>query len=114
MKNKGIDRQTTVKYSLLQIFYWAQSSAVFVFSGKYLQSAGLINSQIGIFLAFSNILTFVLSGFLAVMMDRAVKGASRRISIVLLITQLGLSIAIDIREILEEECVNLILVLMIS
>ena len=94
MKNKGNDRQTTVKYSLLQIFYWAQSSAVFVFSGKFLQSAGLINSQIGIFLAFSNILTFALSGCLAVIMDRAEKGASRRISILLLLTQLGLSIAI--------------------
>ena len=94
MKNKENDRQTTVKYSLLQIFYWAQSSAVFVFSGKYLQNAGLINGQIGIFLAFSNILTFALSGCLAVIMDRAEKGSSRRISIVLLLTQLGLSIAI--------------------
>lgn len=63
-------RKTTWIYYILQILYWSESSIVFVYCGAFLQQCGLNNAQIGAFLAAANILCFILSNVLAVVIDR--------------------------------------------
>ena len=69
------DRKIRIQYALLQCFYWAQAAASVSFASFYLRELGFSKSAMGIMLAVSNLLGFLLPNVLGGYIDRGVIGS---------------------------------------
>ena len=63
-------RTLTIKYALLQSLYWMVFCSIYGFSSLFLLSRNFENQDIGLILAFSNILSVILQPALGTVVDR--------------------------------------------
>lgn len=67
MGNK--QRLFNIEYAIVQAFYWASFCVAVSYAVVYMQYRGFSNSQLGLVMAFGNILGFIISPLLASMID---------------------------------------------
>ena len=77
--------RATFHYSLIQGLFWALYCALVCFSSVYLLEKGFSNSQIGIFISLSSVLSALLQPVAAARADRMVRFTLRQITALLLV-----------------------------
>lgn len=81
----------TIKYTLIQGSYWACYCAIVTFSSVYLLAQGFSNSQIGLVISVSGILSAILQPVISGMADRLRKLSLRQFAALLVLLQAGAS-----------------------
>ena len=66
-----MDKQLNIKYTLIQIFYYASICAMFGYASVFLLSKNFSNSEIGMILALGNTLAVVAQPLIAVVADKS-------------------------------------------
>ena len=64
-------RAANIEYALVQGFYWMGFCVSVSFAAVFLQNKGYSNSQLGLVMAAGNVFGFLLSPFLASVVDTA-------------------------------------------
>lgn len=80
----NLTKQLTIKYSLLQSTYWISQCIIGGFAAVFLRSKSFNNSQIGIVLSLSLVLSVILQLLIATFADKTKKVALRTIVIALM------------------------------
>lgn len=81
-------RSATPHYTLIQGFYWIVYCILVSFSSVYLLDRGFLNSQIGILLSTSSILSAIIQPFAATRADKMKKLSLRQLSSLLVLVML--------------------------
>lgn len=82
----------TVKYTLIQGSYWGVYCAIVTFSSVYLLAQGFSNSQIGLVISVSGILSAILQPVISGMADRLKRLSLRQFAALLVLIQAGVSV----------------------
>lgn len=90
-------RQLTIKYALLQSTYWISECIIYSFAAIYLQFRNFNNTQIGIVLSLSAILSIILQPVVSAFADKSKTKTVRNIILVLLIIVFAFAILLNIR-----------------
>lgn len=89
-------RQLTIKYALLQSTYWISECIIYSFAAVYLQYKNFNNTQIGIVLSLSAIISIILQPVVSSFADKSKKKTVRNIILTLLLIVFAFAILLNI------------------
>jgi PPP family 3-phenylpropionic acid transporter len=89
-------RQLTIKYAFLQSTYWISHCIFYSFAAVFLQYKNFSNTQIGIVLSLSAILSIILQPLVSAFADKSKKKTVRGIILTLLLIVLSLAVILNI------------------
>lgn len=89
-------RSLTIKYALLQSTYWISECIIYSFAAIYLQYKNFNNTQIGIVLSLSAILSIILQPVVSAFADKSKKKTVRNIILILLLIVFTFAIILNI------------------
>ncbi|NLJ96662.1 MAG: MFS transporter [Clostridiales bacterium] len=90
-------RKLTIKYALLQSTYWISQCTIYSFAAIYLQYRNFNNTQIGIVLSLSAILSIILQPVVSAFADKSKKKTVRNIILILLLIAFASAILLNIK-----------------
>ncbi|NLL73374.1 MAG: MFS transporter [Clostridiales bacterium] len=90
-------RQLTIKYALLQSTYWISQCTIYGFAAVYLQYNNFNNTQVGIVLSLSAILSIILQPVVSAFADKSKKKTVRNIILILLLLGFTFAIILNIK-----------------
>lgn len=89
-------RQLTIKYAFLQSTYWISECIIYSFAAVFLQYKNFNNTQIGIVLSLSAILSIILQPLVSAFADKSKKKTVRGIILTLLVIVFAFAIILNI------------------
>ncbi|NLP17139.1 MAG: MFS transporter [Clostridiales bacterium] len=93
---KNTYRQLTIKYAFLQSTYWISQCIIYSFAAVFLQYKNFNNTQIGIVLSLSAILSIVLQPAISAFADKSKKKTVRYIILTILLIVFGITVIFNI------------------
>jgi len=66
-----VDHRLTIRYAILQVFYWMAFSSIFTYAAVYLHDHGFDNQQVGITLALGYLTAMIIQPVAAAFVDRS-------------------------------------------
>jgi PPP family 3-phenylpropionic acid transporter len=91
-----IYRQLTIKYAFLQSTYWISQCLIYGFAAVFLQYKNFSNTQIGLVLSFSSVLSIILQPTISAFADRSKKKTVRNIILTLLLVVFAFTVIFNI------------------
>jgi PPP family 3-phenylpropionic acid transporter len=89
-------RQLTIKYAFLQSMYWITQCIFFSFAAVFLQYKNFNNTQIGIVLSLSSILSIILQPVVSAFADKSKKKTVRNIILTIMLIVLAFTVIFNI------------------
>src|SRR5690554_3981313 len=91
-----ISRQLTTKYAFLQSAYWISECIIYSFAAVFLQYKNFNNTQIGIVLSLSAILSIILQPLVSAFADRSKKRTVRYIVLALMLVVFVITVILNV------------------
>ncbi len=89
-------RQLTIKYAFLQSTFWISQCAIYSFAAVYLQYKNFNNTQIGIVLSLSSILSILIQPAVSAFADKSKKKTVRNIILSIILIVFALAVILNI------------------
>ncbi len=89
-------RQLTIKYAFLQSSYWISQCIIYSFAAVFLQYKNFNNTQIGIVLSLSSILSIILQPVVSAFADKSKKKTVRYIILTIMLIVFAISVIFNI------------------